>query len=270
MALAVPHERVASGAATAYALPSLLERVRELLAAGTLHGWASAHPDRRALGGRGQAWRVPAPAAAPEGPRYWVVRHYVRGGSVAAPLLGDRYTRAGVPRPFAELRASERARGRGVRTPRVLAAASYPAGLLFRRGDLVTEWIEGAADLARVLFEGARRSEREASLRTAGELVRELAGAGIEHVDLNAANVALRPAPDGPEAWVLDLDRARVHPEPVVGAGVRMLARLERSLARLGAASGAPLGGSEWDAFREGAGELTDILHGTHGPGGRS
>ena len=264
----MPHRRIESAPAVAYALPALRERVEELLAAGTLSDFASGHPEREPLGGRGQAWRIPAPAPAPGASPFWAVRHYVRGGSVAGPLLGDRYARAGVPRPFAELRASERARARGVRTPRVLAAASYPAGPLFRRGDLVTDWVEGATDLARSLFRGAAPDERYALLRASGALVRTLALAGVEHVDLNAANIALRATPDGWEAWVLDLDRTRIHAQPLVSAGVRMLARLERSLARLGASSGTPLEAAEWDALLAGAGDLNDVLRHAHDDAG--
>lgn len=265
----MPHRELRAGGARALALPAIADAVEDLLAAGTLYGWASAHPERRGLGGRSQALRVPAPRPGGDG-QAWVVRHYVRGGSVAAPLLGDRYLRLGTPRPFAELRASERARARGVRTPRVLAAASYPAGL-FRRGDLVTEWLPEAVDLAAAVFGGEGGvgglggeggSDRDVSrmLETAGALVRELTMAGVEHVDLNARNVLLRQRDGGLEGWVLDLDRARLHPEAVVSAGARMLARLERSLAKVAAAAGTSFPQALRAALRRGAGDLNDAV----------
>ena len=273
----IPHRELRAGGARALALPAIADAVEDLLARGTLYGWASAHPERRGLGGRGEALRVPAPRPGGDG-GVWVVRHFVRGGSVAAPLLGDRYLRLGTPRSFAELRASERARGRGVRTPRVLAAASYPAGP-FRRGDLVTEWLPEAVDLGSALFgaEGgaaapgsgghtgathAGGSEANVSrmLETAGALVRELTMAGVEHVDLNARNVLLRPRDGGLEGWVLDLDRARLHPEAVVSAGARMLARLERSLAKVAAGAGSGFTVELRAALRRGAGDLNDAL----------
>lgn len=256
-----PHRELRAGGARALALPAIAGAVEDLLAGGTLYGWASAHPERRGLGGRGQALRVPAPQPGGDGD-VWVVRHYVRGGSVAAPLLGDRYLRLGTPRPFAELRASERALARGVRTPRVLAAASYPAGL-FRRGDLVTGWLPDALHLADALFGGRGGAvDRDASrlLETAGALVRELTMAGVEHVDLNARNVLLRQRDGGLEGWVLDLDRARLHPEAVVSAGARMLARLERSLAKVAVAAGSGFTAEQRAALRRGAGDLNDAV----------
>ncbi|MEN8376482.1 MAG: lipopolysaccharide kinase InaA family protein [Gemmatimonadota bacterium] len=249
-------------------VPELAEWVAGLLATGTVHGFAADAPDRAPLGGRGEAWRIRAPA--PSRAQAWVVRHYVRGGAVAGPVLGDRYLRLGVPRPLAELRASERARARGVRTPRVLVAAWYARGP-FARGDLVSEWIDGAFDLAALLFGGTEGSptampeipppDRDQALAAAGGLVRSLTMAGVEHVDLNATNIALRPTSAGLEAWALDLDRALIHPEPVVSAGVRMRDRLERSLAKLGAAPSArPLTPAELARFRDAAGDPREAV----------
>jgi 3-deoxy-D-manno-octulosonic acid kinase len=260
----IPHAPVRGRAGRALAHPSIAEQVAALLEAGTLYAFAALHPEREPLGGRGEAWRIPAPGGAGAG--FWAVRHYVRGGTVAGPLLGDLYARFGTPRPTAELLASEGARARGVRTPRVLAAATYPAGI-FRRGDLVTEWLAGATTLAAALYgpEGGTPAVAVARsgaglLADAGALVRELTLAGVEHADLNARNILLREESGRPELWVLDLDRARLHPEPIASAGIRMLARLERSLARIAGAADAAFDEAQRATLRRGAGDLNDVI----------
>jgi 3-deoxy-D-manno-octulosonic acid kinase len=255
------HRAVRGHAGTALAHPSVAGEVERVLERGTLHDFAAGHPERRPLGGRGEAWRIPAPAPTVDASGFWVVRHFERGGSVMRPLLGDRYLRLGPPRSFAELRASEAARARGVRTPRALAAAVYPAGP-FRRADLITEWLPDSVDLWTVLY-GAPSELDPAGRRTmlgkAGALVRELALAGVEHADLNATNVLVRGGAAG-DLWVIDLDRARLHPEAVASAGVHMLARLERSLAKLARSAGGAFGDDERAALRGGAGDLNDLI----------
>ncbi|MEJ2504052.1 MAG: lipopolysaccharide kinase InaA family protein, partial [Gemmatimonadota bacterium] len=76
---------------------------------GTLEAAAAADPGAEILQGRGEVMVVPAP----DGDGRWVVRHYHRGGAVAG-LLGDRYLRAGTPRPVRELRVGRRIRDLGV------------------------------------------------------------------------------------------------------------------------------------------------------------
>ena len=197
-----------------------------------------------ALWGRGSVHAIPAAGGR------WVVRAYRRGGAVAGPLLGDRYLGRGSGRPVAETLASEEARRRGVPTPRVVAGAVYPAGPLFYRADLVTEFVEGGRELARVLFGApAGADERGRALAQAGRLLARLAEAGVEHPDLNARNVLLTPgSQEG--ALVLDLDRSRVGPEGVPLSPARMLARLERSLEKLGERAGRALSSEELDLLR--------------------
>ena len=48
---------------------------------------AARHPEARTLRGRGKVYVVPGPTG------LMAVRHYHRGGAVAAPLLRDRYLR---------------------------------------------------------------------------------------------------------------------------------------------------------------------------------
>lgn len=174
----------------------------------------------------------------------WVVRHYRRGGAVAR-VLGDRYLRVGVPRPFRERDLSDALREAGIRTPPVVGAAVYPAGP-FYRGDLVTELVPGARDLAAVLFgvaqlpsaprmsgDGAEEREAAAAMRAAGRLVRALHELGVVHRDLNLKNILLTRTPEGGlDAWILDLDAARLRTGVSAGARRRMLKRFWRSAAK--------------------------------------
>jgi len=199
-----------------------------------------------------------------------IVRRYSRGGAIA-PILGDRYLRAGTPRPFHELLASRVVGEAGIRTPRVLAAAVYPSGA-FYRGDLVTEFAAGTMDLAALLFgsTGGAATEvrgvgsaagptappsaaaiddvRTRALVAAVELIGVLASRGIQHADLNAKNI-LVTAGDPEMLHLLDLDRCRTGLRPSLRLHLRMTARLRRSLARWEAHSGCPLARQEWEAF---------------------
>lgn len=227
----------------------------------TLFEEARDDPDRIELRGRGPAYAIPAPArtrADPDSrPARWLVRHYRRGGAVAS-LLGDRYLRLGTPRPFRELAASEEVRARGVETPRVVAAAVYPAGV-FYRGDLVTDFVEGARDLAEILFsDDEEPSRRRRAAAAAGALVGELGRAGIHHRDLNAKNVLLVGEGEALRALALDLDRCRLAAAGTAVPPGPMLARLLRSLHRFEADTGREVRPEEREALvgpvREGAG----------------
>lgn len=262
------YERVRRGGVEAFAWHAVLPWLESVLSeAGsrwTVHAWAarrsSERPDAGPPGGRAPVHVVAAPAPGPDGRAAWVVRRYRRGG-LAAPLLGERYVRLGPPRPERELTASALARARGIRTPAVVAGATYrgggASGLLYR-AELVTELVPGAASLAAALFgpDAFAPPDRVRALAQAGRLVRDLAEAGLAHADLNAGNVLVGGA--GEDAWVVDLDRCRVlaparEPGSVRDTGARaatMLRRLERSLAKLGRATGRPLAATEWTALR--------------------
>lgn len=241
----LPHARAFVLDAAAPSIADALER------AGTLHAWAEQQTERRALAGRGRVWSVPAPVAGPDGRSRWVVRHYRRGGAVAR-LLGDRYLALGRPRPVVEARAAAEARARGVATPAVVAGAIYPAGP-FHRADLVTEEIPDALDLADILFgdPSARVARRDALVAT-GRLVRRLEREGLFHPDLNAKNVVLRPGPEGPEAWLVDLDRCRVRERGGPAPAEAMRRRLERSLRKFERRTSRTLPDAEWASLRAG------------------
>ncbi|HUP20774.1 MAG TPA: lipopolysaccharide kinase InaA family protein [Gemmatimonadota bacterium] len=215
------------------AAPRDLERVvRAALAeAPTLHRWAAARSERSIHAGRGTIHVVRL------GPTEAAVRRFHRGGWMA-PLLGDRYL-GRPPRPFVELATSERARERGIATPRVLAAVAYPARPGYR-AEIATEWLSPGHGLGALLVPGAYPEPvRAAALEAAGEAVGRAHAAGLDHPDLNVSNLFLQPAPDGRwTAWILDLDRARFRegadPGQAAPAGFagRNVGRLERSIGK--------------------------------------
>jgi 3-deoxy-D-manno-octulosonic acid kinase len=206
---------------------------------------AEADPDALVLRGRGAVWAIR------HGDLRWVVRPYRRGGLLAAPLLGDKHLRWGTPRPLAEAFASAEVLSRGVPTPRVLAGAIYPAGA-FYRADLVTEYVPDSRDLASALFGGEPDSVRRDALTSSGRLVGEMARAGVEHPDLNARNILLVGAARS-GATLLDLDRCRLRPAGSPTSPAKMLARLERSLAKIAGVHGVSVEPSDLSLLRAAA-----------------
>jgi 3-deoxy-D-manno-octulosonic acid kinase len=208
---------------------------------------AAGTTDVRPMEGRGPVYLVR------DGSSEWVVRPYRRGGSVAAPLLADRYLRGGVPRPVAEAYVSQEARRRAIPTPAVVAGAIYPAGV-FYRADVVTEYVPDSRDLAAMLFQPplADAHERGRALREAGQLIGRMARAGVEHPDMNAKNILMAGEKWAFTGVLLDLDRCRVDQglEPL--SPYPMLLRLERSLRRLGARTNQPLTDRDWQMLRNG------------------
>lgn len=167
----------------------------------------------------------------------WAVRRYYRGGLMRA--FGDRFLRAGRPRSFLELENSARIEDLGFATPRVVAAAVYPKGFLYR-ADLVTEFVPHARTLADVLFGSHHPSwgpsagdARRESLALTADLITRLSKAGVHHRDLNAENVVIAREAQQVHAILIDLDGCRVAgPSEPVDAG-RLRRRLARSIRKL-------------------------------------
>jgi len=247
------YEEVETGSAQGFAIRDAEPWMRDLLSSGeTLWGWASVQASAAPLEGRGKVFSVPAPTPGPDGRERWVVRHYYRGGAVAAPLLGDRYLAVGRPRPVRELFAAHNARARDIATPAVVAGATYPAGVWYR-ADLVTEQIPEASDLAEVLF-GANPSDIDvdAALLATGALIRNLERRGILHPDLNAKNVVLAPAGGQVLAHLVDLDRCCARAPGVPAPAYFMRRRLERSLRKFQRRTGRVLAPDAWSTLRAG------------------
>jgi 3-deoxy-D-manno-octulosonic acid kinase len=241
------YDSLREGGAVIVALPFAMATVQQAVArAGSLYGYAAAQPGVREFTGRGAAYGLPTRHG------QWVVRHYRRGGAMAG-MLEDRYLRVGPSRPLRELWASTAARSRGVPTPEVVAAVSYPAGP-FYRADLATRYIEDSSDLAEsVLGVGRAAPEQRVEIwRAAGALLRLAFAAGVEHRDLNMRNILVQQHDDGPAAFLLDLDRAVVHDHAVSDAvRSRMIHRLQRSRRKLESAAGVRATAAELAVFEE-------------------
>lgn len=174
-------------------------------------------------GGRGAAWFVEGPFGRA------VLRHYRRGGLVAR-LGVRRYAWLGESRvrSFAEFRLLAALRADGLRVPAPLLAGYQRSGLGYRAA-LMVERIEGARPLSAFLD-----APGEPAWDAAGAAIAALHRAGVDHADLNADNILL----DGEGlAWLIDFDRGRRRP-PAAGWREANLARLSRSLAKLGGAEG--------------------------------
>jgi hypothetical protein len=166
-----------------------------------------------------------------------VVKKMRRGG-LAARLWRDRFP--GTRRLLANLTVAEEAKRRGIATPAPLALCLRTDGPGLHQAWLMTEEIARARDLLSVLREGA---PPHGVLEAAMGLVRRMHDAGLHHRDLNLGNLLIRDEPPaGPEAFVIDLDRAALRPGPLdEGARLRALLRLERSYVKHVGAPG-PLG----------------------------
>jgi hypothetical protein len=130
----------------------------------------------------------------------------------------------------------------------VVAAAVYPAGP-FYRGDLVTERVAGARELADVLF-GADGIDigsplRLEALRETNRLIEAISAAGAYHPDLNVKNVLVETGSTPLRVHLLDLDRCQVGGPRTAAAGRRMRRRLLRSTAKWEARTGHRLSGHE-------------------------
>ena len=157
-------------------------------------------------------------------------RSRISGGLVGG-LWRERF--AGTRRLVDNLVVAREAVHRGVKTaaPVALLALRGPRGLY--RAWLATEEIRDTRDLARRFAEGP--APRPAELERAVAVVRAMHDAGIEHRDLNLGNLLLRDVPA--EAWVVDLDRARLHAAPLsLRTRLAGLVRLERSYVKQGRA----------------------------------
>ncbi len=207
------------------------DRREEMVAAGLLD------PARWEAGlgeggpGRGRAGLLTLPGGAVWGKR-------MRRGGAVGRLWRDRF--AGRDRLVQNVTVAAEAVARGVSTaaPVALLTEEGPPGLF--RGWLATEWLEGARDLATLLGERAVGPTEVAAALAA---VRAMHDAGVEHPDLNLGNLLLRLAPAGAQAFVIDLDRARLRRRSLSPARRQAaLRRLERSHAKMFGTAG-PFGG---------------------------
>ncbi len=193
-------------------------------------------PEGEAKAGRAAMERI----AIPEGVA--LVRQARRGGLLAR-VLGDRYLDGN--RFLRELGVADALRRQGVPTPEPLAGVRREVLPGVYRFEIIVREVADAADLAEALrAEPERRAEL---LAASARLLRQCHDAGLLHPDLNARNILI--APDG-TALILDLDRAELADALSLGDRLGMLARLYRSLHKLGLAP-EPVSDADWSASYE-------------------
>ncbi len=219
------YRRVESRTPLAVVHDSVHDQVAAILRSGTLHEWAASHSDRREYAGRGPVFSAPL-----EGGMRVVVRHCRRGGLIA-PLLRDLYIPP-TPAPR-ELVISHLLMRSGVPTPPVVGFATYRAGALFRRVDVVTMELVGR-DLADMLASANDAAQRRELVLPVARLIAKLSNAGAWHQDLNIKNILLARSGDGESgelsAFVLDVDRVKFVPAGDPHLHAVALARLRRSM----------------------------------------
>lgn len=203
------------------ALASLEGPLRQALAEGSFYEYAEHHAEARPLTGRGIAYAVPLSS----GDRV-VVRRSRHGGLLGS-LRDDRFL--GATRAPRELEMSLTLRRLGVSTPEIAAYATYPAGPMFRRADVISREVPKSRDLAAALGALSRGDSKRLLLEATGKLLESLSLAGARHPDLNIKNVLIADnAFGGIEAFVLDVDRVwldRAGAAAVLEANFRRLSR---------------------------------------------
>lgn len=217
------------------ALEPVARAIREALEEGTLYDYAAHHADARPMRGRALAYAVPLPGGAAEG----VVRRSRHGG-LLAPLTGEAFL--GETRAPRELEVSLRLTRLSVPTPEVLAYATYHAGPMLRRADVVTRLVPESCDLAERLAAPSSEEEKDALLLATAELFARMAIARARHPDLNLKNVLIARDHEGHfDAYLLDVDRVWFDRDSAERATAANLRRFARSARKWRRARGIPL-----------------------------
>jgi 3-deoxy-D-manno-octulosonic acid kinase len=157
------------------------------------------------------------------GGRRYLLRHYLRGGLVAA-LSTERYLWLGEARTrsLTELKLTLRLHADAMPVPRPVAVR-YEQACWGYTADIITDYLADTRTLAACLDEGDLGLPTWAAI---GRTIRRFHDWGLDHADLNAHNILLRGA-DG--IFLIDFDRARLRRRPGLWRDAN-LARLRRSL----------------------------------------
>ncbi len=177
--------------------------------------------------GRGRVAVIPLPGRSER----LCLRPMRRGGWLR-PLLPATFST--LARPLAELDATARLRVAGAPVPRPLLVVGE------RRADggydaaLGTVYEEGTLDALHFLDSAPEQGRLLRAAAAAGAAVRHFHDAGGCHADLHVKNILLREQDDRFEAFVIDLDHARVEPRVPPRARLAEIMRLYRSLLKRG------------------------------------
>ncbi|MEE4185316.1 MAG: 3-deoxy-D-manno-octulosonic acid kinase [Gammaproteobacteria bacterium] len=172
------------------------------------------------------------------GADHWAIRHYYRGG-LAGAVLTDQYVYTGMRRTRSvrewDLLWYMRELGLPVPAP---VAAHVVRGKVFYRADLITERLPNVTSLAERFIAG---DLSDADWAAVGACIGRFHAHAFLHADLNAFNIQLNDAGD---VFVLDWDRGGT--TGLGGPLLGNLKRLQRSLYKLSARTGAALTGEQW------------------------
>ncbi|MBK5187585.1 MAG: hypothetical protein JJD97_05030 [Gemmatimonadaceae bacterium] len=234
------------------ALASLEASLREALEEGTFYAFAEHHAEARPLTGRGIVYAVPLSTGDS------VVVRRSRHGGLLRSIRDDRFL--GATRAPRELEVSLALRRLGVATPEIVAYATYPAGALFRRADVVTREVPKSRDLAAALGALSRGDSKRMLLDATGKLLASLTIAGARHPDLNLKNILIAENGfSGHEALALDVDRVWLDvpgSHAVLEANLR---RLSRSAVKWRRIRGLPIEEADLLAIESTARELITL-----------
>lgn len=232
------------GRADITALPSVLDDLEAILRHGdTLYDWAAGQPQPRAMRGRAPVYVATLPSSAIP----VVVRHAWHGG-LLAPLTADRFRRP--TRAPAELAQSAALRAAGIPTTEVLGFARYAAAFGLCTVDVVSRYVDDAADLGMVMAGLTPFVDAETALTATQRLLVQLATHGVVHPDLNVKNILLRPAPHGIEALIIDVDVVHWQPARARADTMRRnVDRLTRSVRKWRRHFGGDITDARIDAF---------------------
>lgn len=159
-----------------------------------------------------------------------VVRPFRRGGWLAA--LGRSPRLRSPERWFDEMNVTHALRCAGAPVPAPAFAIACRSGSRWD-GAVSTVRVDAAVDAATFARDASRSAkELEQASAACGRATRAFHECGGRHRDLHAGNLLVSAA--GDEAWVIDLDRGRVGAPPSPRRRARELARLVRSLEKLG------------------------------------
>ena len=234
------------------ALATLEIPLREALADGTFYDYAEHHAEARPFSGRGIAYAVPLST----GDRV-VVRRSRHGGLLGS-LRDDSFL--GATRAPRELELSLTLRRLGVATPEIVAYATYPAGALFRRSDVLTREVPKSRDLAAALGSLSRTDSKRTLIEAMGKLLASLSIAGARHPDLNIKNILIADNEfGGIEALVLDVDRVWLDAPGTQAILEANLRRLSRSAVKWRRLQGLPIEEADLLAIESSARELIEL-----------
>lgn len=163
--------------------------------------WQASGRLSRTPRGRGSSWFLAGDGFE------WALRHYQRGGWLAALMPMDHYLWRGEGRvrSFAEWRLLRHMIRHGLPVPEPVAAFYRRSGLTYSC-DLITRRIAAARPLSDALGD-----DRLAPglWRELGATVARFHAAGIDHADLTAHNILVG---DGGRFSIVDFDRGRIRP----------------------------------------------------------